>query len=60
MTPTATIADMAPRRPSTWMLYAFTALGMNVYPGTVPAATVARRRAANKAARIARRAGRRR
>lgn len=44
--------------PSTKMALALAATGKQVYEGTVPAAVVARRRAANKRARIARRAGR--
>lgn len=43
---------------STKMALALAATGKRVYEGTVPAATVARRRAKNKAARKARRAGR--
>lgn len=44
--------------PSTKMALALAATGKHVYEGTVPAAVVARRRAKNKAARKARRAGR--
>lgn len=44
--------------PSTKMVLALAATGKQVYAGTVPAAVVARRRAANKVARVARRAGR--
>ena len=44
--------------PSTKMALALAATGKRVYEGTVPAAVVARRRAKNKAARIARRASR--
>lgn len=48
--------------PSARMIFAITRLAdagrLNVYQGTVPAATVLRRRKANKAARAARRAGR--
>lgn len=43
---------------STQMLLALAATGKHVYGGTVPAAVVARRRTANKRARVARRAGR--
>lgn len=45
--------------PSTKMLLALAATGKHIYGGTVAAATVARRRAANKRARVARKAGRR-
>lgn len=44
--------------PSTKMALALAATGKRVYEGTVPAAVVARRRAKNKAARLARRAAR--
>lgn len=44
--------------PSTKMALALAATGRRVYEGTVPAATVAQRRAKNKAARKARRANR--
>lgn len=44
--------------PSTKMALALAATGRKVYEGTVPAAVVARRRAKNKAARLARRAAR--
>lgn len=44
--------------PSTKMALALAATGKQVYAGTVPAAVTARRRAANKVARVARRAGR--
>ena len=44
--------------PSTKMALALAATGRRVYEGTVPAVTVAKRRAKNKAARVARRAGR--
>ena len=40
------------------MLLALNYTGKNIYQGTVPAAVKARRRAANKAARRARRSGR--
>lgn len=43
----------------TQMLLALAATGKHVYEGTVPAAVIARRRAANRQARIARRAARR-
>lgn len=43
---------------STKMALALAATGKQVYEGTVPAAVIARRRAANKRARIARRAAR--
>ena len=42
----------------TAFLLAMSATGKHVYGGTVPPAVVARRRASNKAARQARRAGR--
>jgi len=45
-------------RPSTQMLMAISATGKHLYQGTVPAHIKARRRAANKAARIARKANR--
>lgn len=45
-------------RPSTKMLLALTATGKHIYEGTVPAAVKARRRAANKRARVARRRAR--
>jgi hypothetical protein len=45
-------------RPSTQMLLAMGALGKPMYGGTVDPVTKGRRRAANKRARIARRAGR--
>ena len=45
-------------QPSTKMLLALAATGRRVYEGTVPGVVVARRRAKNKAARIARRANR--
>jgi hypothetical protein len=41
--------------PATKMALALAATGKRVYEGTVPAATVAKRRAKNKAARKARR-----
>lgn len=50
--------DDAELKPSTRMLLAMSRLGKPVYGGTVPAPVVARRRAANKAARKARRASR--
>jgi hypothetical protein len=47
------------QRNSTGMLVALADLGKHVYQGTVPPAVVAQHRVKNKAARIARRAGRR-
>lgn len=47
-----------PSPASIQMLVAFKALGYKVYEGTVPKATVIRRRARNKAARISRRLNR--
>ncbi len=47
------------QRNSTAMLVALANLGKHVYQGTVPPAVVAQRRVKNKAARVARRAGRR-
>lgn len=44
--------------PSTKMALALAATGKKVYEGTVPKAVIARRRAKNKAARVARRASR--
>lgn len=44
--------------PSTKMALALAATGRKVYEGTVPAAVIARRRAANKRARKARRVAR--
>jgi hypothetical protein len=46
-------------RVSTRMLLAMARTGRPVYEGTVPAAVKARRRAANKRARLARRSARR-
>jgi hypothetical protein len=45
-------------RPTTQMLLAISATGKHLYQGTVPAHVKARRRRQNKAARLARRAGR--
>lgn len=45
--------------PSTKMLLALSATGKHLYQGTVPAAVIARRRAANRRARTARKAARR-
>lgn len=45
--------------PGTKMALALAATGKKVYEGTVPRAVIDRRRAKGKAARIARRAGRR-
>jgi hypothetical protein len=47
------------QRNATGMLVALGALGKHVYGGTVPGHVKAERRRKNKAARIARRAGRR-
>lgn len=47
------------QRNTTGMLLALGHLGKHLYEGTVPAATVAKRRAKNKAARAARKASRR-
>lgn len=47
------------KSPATKMLLALAATGKHVYEGTVPAAVIARRRAANKRARAARKAARR-
>lgn len=44
--------------PSTKMALALAATGRRVYEGTVPASVVARRRAKNRRARVARRAAR--
>lgn len=44
--------------PGTQMLLALAATGKHVYQGTVPKAVIERRRAANRRARLARRAGR--
>ena len=56
---TATAEDIAKATsPSTKMALALAVTGKRVYEGTVPAATIARRRAKNKAARKARRATR--
>lgn len=46
-------------RNNTGMLVALGAMGKHIYEGTVGAATVAKRRAKNKAARKARKAARR-
>lgn len=61
--PTTTLVDEAPeqavaRRQLLAYSRASESTGRHVYGGTVPPAVVARRRAANKAARKARRAGR--
>lgn len=61
--PTTTILGETPEQARCrWHLVTFsraaTATRRHVYGGTVPARTVSRRRAANKAARAARRAGR--
>lgn len=47
------------QRNSTGMLLALGNLGKHVYQGTVPPALIARRRAKNKAARVARKMARR-
>lgn len=47
------------QRTSTKMLLALPATGRHVYQGTVPPQVKARRRTQNRAARVARRAGRR-
>lgn len=54
-----TLVDRGEFRASTRMLLAMARTGRPIYAGTVPAAVVARRRAANKRARAARRAARR-
>lgn len=56
----ALAADVASKAatPSFQMLQALGRTGKHVYAGTVPAATVARRRAASRRARAARRAAR--
>ena len=46
------------QRNATGMLVALAATGKHIYPGSVPGATKAHRRAKNKRARIARRAHR--
>ena len=56
-TPEALLTSPEQKRRTAFLL-ALTAIGKHVYEGTVPAAVVARRRAKNKAARIARRAAR--
>lgn len=53
-----TTAQTVEEQNRTGMLMALGDTGRHVYEGTVPAATVARRRARNKAARKARRAAR--
>lgn len=57
-----TLTRDAYETPGARMIFALTRLAnagrLSVYQGTVPAKTIARRRAANKAARAARRAGR--
>ena len=61
------MTDTITNKPASQLLLAINALAsgfngrnrLHVYGGTVPEATVAKRRAANKAARAARRAGRR-
>lgn len=55
---TPDLADKPGFRESTRMLLAMSRLGKPVYEGTVPAHVKTRRRAANKAARKARRAHR--
>jgi hypothetical protein len=60
------MSDTITNKPASQLLIAINALAsgfggrnpLHVYSGTVPAATVAKRRAANKAARKARRASR--
>lgn len=62
----STMTDTVTNTAASRMLLAINALAngfngrspLHVYSGTMPAATVAKRRAANKAARKARRAGR--
>lgn len=52
------MAQTVHQRNATGMLVALADTGKHVYEGTVPAAVKAERRAKNKAARKARRAGR--
>lgn len=53
------LAQSPAQRNSTGMLLALGDTGKHVYQGTVPAHVKAKRRAQNKSARVARRAGRR-